>query len=306
MRLTNAGEAGAFFLARAIIVAVLMVGSPYVLSPLYFQLYQAGGAVLMTVATLSVSFIAWLLTLLLFIVFRSGFGAVPAMVAGQGRRDAVTSSAGEIGAFLIAIVIVMVVFYIVNAFVLVGIYGFLRQSGQMYLVPAVSIATAIVTAIVFFLLFIALRGAMPAVPSAGGPIESYDDGGASMGFGRAIATCFRKYAVFSGRASRSEYWFFVLFEILLYVVLVIADIAAFRGSMNVFSTLASLVLFLPGLAVLVRRLHDTDRSAWWILIPFVPIIGSIWLIVILCTRGTEGANRYGMGPAEAAIPEVFA
>ena len=171
MRLTNAGEAGAFFLARAIIVAVLMVGSPYVLSPLYFQLYQAGGAVLMTVATLSVSFIAWLLTLLLFIVFRSGFGAVPAMVAGQGRRDAVTSSAGEIGAFLIAIVIVMVVFYVVNAFILVGIYGSLRQSGQMYLVPAVSIATAIVTAIVFFLLFIALRGAFPAVPSAGAPLE---------------------------------------------------------------------------------------------------------------------------------------
>jgi uncharacterized membrane protein YhaH (DUF805 family) len=74
----------------------------------------------------------------------------------------------------------------------------------------------------------------------------------------------------------------------------------------VLSTLASLVLLLPGLSVLVRRLHDTDRSAWWILIPFVPLIGSIWLIVLLCQRGTEGANRYGMGPAEAAIPEVFA
>ena len=142
------------------------------------------------------------------------------------------------------------------------------------------------TAIVFFLIFVALRGAFPAVPSAGAPVESYEaGGGASMGFGQAIATCFRKYAVFRGRASRSEYWFFVLFEILVYIVLMIADIIAFRGSMNVFSTLASLVLFLPALAVLVRRLHDTDRSAWWILIPFVPIIGSIWLIVLLCAVG---------------------
>src|SRR5262249_41206369 len=150
--------------------------------------------------------------------------------------DAVTSSAGEIGAFLIAIVIVMVVFYVVNAFILVGIYGSLRQSGQMYLAPAVSIATAIVTAIVFFLLFIALRSAFPAVPSAGAPVEPYEaGGGASMGFGQAIATCFRKYAVFSGRASRSEYWFFVLFELLVYIVLLIADVIAFRGSMNVFS-----------------------------------------------------------------------
>src|SRR5262249_13412228 len=261
---------------------------------------------LMTVATLSVSFLAWLLTFLLFLVFRGGFGAVPAMVVGQGRRGAVAASAGEVGAFLIALLIGMGAFYVRNSFVLVGVYTWLRQTGQMYLTMPLAIATSLVTAIVFFLLFIALRGAMPAVPSAGGPIDSYDDGGASMGFGRAIATCFRKYAVFSGRASRSEYWFFVLFEILLYIVLVIADFLAFRGSMNVFSSLASLVLLLPGLAVFVRWLPDTDRSAWWILMSFVPIVGSIWLLVILCTRGTEGANRYGMGPAEAAIPEVFA
>jgi uncharacterized membrane protein YhaH (DUF805 family) len=307
MQLTNAGEVGAFFLARAIIVALLMVGTPFLLSPLYFQLFQTGGAVLMMVATLSVSFLAWLVTLLLFLVFRSGFGAVPAMVAGPGRRDAVTSSAGEIGAYLIALLIVMVASSVLNGFVLGGVYASLRQSGQMYLVMPLSIAVSIVTAVVFFLLFIAVRSALPAVPSAGGPIEPYDDGGgASMGFGRAIATCFRKYAVFSGRASRSEYWFFALFQILLYTGLVIVDILVFRGSMNVFSTLASLILLLPSLAVLVRRLHDTDKSAWWILIPLVPIIGSIWLIILLCQRGTEGANRYGMGPAEAAIPEVFA
>jgi uncharacterized membrane protein YhaH (DUF805 family) len=176
----------------------------------------------------------------------------------------------------------------------------------MYLVMPLSIAAALVTAIVFFLLFIAVRGAMPGAASADGPLETYDDGGETMGFGKAIATCLRKYAVFSGRASRSEYWFFVLFETLLFAILIILDIVAFRGFMNVLLTLALLILFLPRLAVLVRRLHDTDKSGWWMLIPLVPVIGSIWLIVILCRRGTDGANRFGMGPATVAISEVFA
>src|SRR5262245_4120329 len=123
MKLTNGGELGAFFLARAIVVVLLMVGSPFVLSPIYVQLYQTGGAVLMTIATMSVSVLAWLITLVLFLVFRGGFGAVPTMVVGNGRRDAVTSSGGEIGAYLIAVLIVLVVFYVFNAFVLAGIYS---------------------------------------------------------------------------------------------------------------------------------------------------------------------------------------
>jgi uncharacterized membrane protein YhaH (DUF805 family) len=200
----------------------------------------------------------------------------------------------------------MVLVSVLNATVLVAVYASLRQSGGTIGVLPVSLSVSALSAVVLFLIFIAVRGAMPAAASPDGPIESYDDGGAGMGFGRAIATCFRKYAVFSGRASRSEYWFFVLFQILLYIVLVIADILLFRGSMGVFATLGSLILFLPGLAVLVRRLHDTDKSAWWILLSFIPIIGSIALIVMLCLRGTEGENRYGMGPAQAAIPEVFA
>ncbi len=308
MRLTNGAEVGAFSLARAIVVVILMVATPLLLSPLYLQLFRSGGAAMMTVATLSVSFIAWLITLLLFLAFRGGFGGVPPIVAGDGRRDAMTSSAGEIGAFLIAILVVMVAFSLFSTFVMARVYASLGQSGRIYLVMPLSIAISIATAVVFFLVFIALRGAFPPVASTGGQIETYveGEGGAGMGFGEAIATCFRKYAVFRGRASRSEYWFFVLFQILLYIVLVIGDALAFRGAMTVFSTLASLILFLPGLAVLVRRLHDTDRSAWWILISLVPIIGSIWLIVLLCQRGTDRANRYGMGPVQAAIPEVFA
>jgi uncharacterized membrane protein YhaH (DUF805 family) len=67
-----------------------------------------------------------------------------------------------------------------------------------------------------------------------------------------------------------------------------------------------LILLLPSFAVTVRRLHDIDMSGWWILISFIPLIGGILLLVWTCQRGTQGANRFGMGPAQAAIPEVFA
>lgn len=308
MRRTNRAEAGAFFLARAITVAILFAVNP-LLAPLYLQLFRTGvgggGAMLVTIVSTSISVVAWLVTFLLFIALRGGFAGVPATVSA--RRNAVTSSGGEIGAYLIAALIALAAGYALNILVMARVYVSVRQSGGPMAVIPVSLGVSAVLAVVAFLIFVAVRSAMPASPAAAdGPPALYDEGGASMGFGQAIATCFRKYAVFGGRASRSEYWFFVLFEILLYIALMIADLALFRGSVNVLSTLASLVLLLPGLAVLVRRLHDTDRSAWWILIPFVPLIGSIWLIVLLCQRGTEGANRYGMGPADAAIPEVFA
>jgi uncharacterized membrane protein YhaH (DUF805 family) len=304
--LTNSREAAAFFVARAIVVPIyFFVITPLLLAPLYTAMFRAGGAALMTLVTTSISFVTWLVTLVLFLALRAGFDGVPPRVGG--RRDAMTSSAGEIAAFLVAALISILLLWAASVFVLTGIYASLRQTGQAIWVTPFALAVSVVSAIVFFLIFIAIRGAMPGAATAEGAIEAYDGGGgASMGFGQAIATCFRKYAVFSGRASRSEYWFFILFELLLYIGLIIVDLLAFRGSMNVFSTLASLILLLPGLAVLVRRLHDTDRSAWWILIPFVPLIGSIWLLVLLCERGTEGANRYGMGPAGAAIPEVFA
>jgi uncharacterized membrane protein YhaH (DUF805 family) len=307
VRLTNSREVAAFFVTRAIIIAIYFAVTPLLLAPLFSAMFRSGGVPLMTLATTSVTFVTWMITLLLFIALRGGFGGVPPMVAGYGRPDAVTSSGGEIGAFLLSVLIVMAAQWALAVFVLAGIYASLRQSGNLILIMPIGIGVSVVFSVVFFLLFIAIRGAMPAAASPDAPIEAYGDGGgASMGFGQAIATCFRKYAVFSGRASRSEYWFFVLFEMLLFIVLVIVGGLVFRDHAGVLLMLAVLILLLPRVAVLVRRLHDTDRSAWWILIPFVPIIGSIWLIVLLCTRGTDGANRYGMGPVQAAIPEVFA
>lgn len=115
-----------------------------------------------------------------------------------------------------------------------------------------------------------------------------------MTFDAAIRDGLSKYAQFNGRSSRSAYWWFVLFSVLVYVATDIVD--AVIGT-PIFTVLAVIGLFLPSLAVLVRRLHDTDRSGWWVLISFVPLIGSIVLIVFACTVSGP-PNKYGDGTDE--------
>jgi len=117
-----------------------------------------------------------------------------------------------------------------------------------------------------------------------------------MQFQDAIRSGFRNYVTFSGRASRSEYWYWVLFAVLVAIASAIVDHAMFPlVSTGPIEGLTSLVLFLPGLAVSARRLHDIDRTAWWILITFT-VIGIILLLIWACTRGTAGANRFGPDP----------
>ena len=118
-----------------------------------------------------------------------------------------------------------------------------------------------------------------------------------MGFTDAITTCFQKYVVFSFRARRPEYWYWVLFNTLVIVALTIVDLILFGAGTGVLSSVASLALLLPSLAVFVRRLHDTDRSAWWILLGLVPLVGAIILLIWMCQRGTAGPNRFGPEPA---------
>lgn len=112
----------------------------------------------------------------------------------------------------------------------------------------------------------------------------------------------RKYAVFSGRARRKEYWYFALGYLVLYVACALIDwvlgpIWSLIGEdIGLFGLLLAIGLFLPSLAVTVRRLHDTDRSGWWILIFFIPIVGVIVAVVFLASKGTEGDNRFGPDP----------
>lgn len=102
-------------------------------------------------------------------------------------------------------------------------------------------------------------------------------------FGEAIEACFKKYATFTGRANRSEYWWWYLFTFLLSWVPFIGFVAC----------LATLV---PSIAVGVRRLHDTGRSGFWLFISLIPIVGAIWLIVLMCQRSQDGDNEYGANP----------
>lgn len=114
-----------------------------------------------------------------------------------------------------------------------------------------------------------------------------------MGFGEAIGACFSKYITFAGRARRAEYWYWILFTFLLQfgAGFVLGVIGQGRIASPV-SLLISLVLFLPGLAVLARRLHDTDRSGWWWFICLTGI-GAFVVLYWLCLEGTKGTNRYG-------------
>jgi uncharacterized membrane protein YhaH (DUF805 family) len=115
-----------------------------------------------------------------------------------------------------------------------------------------------------------------------------------MDFVNAITSGFRHYVTFSGRASRSEFWYWTLFAVLVTSAAQIADNALFDDP-GLFGPLVSLALFLPGLAVGIRRLHDIDRTGWWWLIALT-IIGLILLIIWACVKGTSGPNRYGPDP----------
>jgi uncharacterized membrane protein YhaH (DUF805 family) len=115
-----------------------------------------------------------------------------------------------------------------------------------------------------------------------------------MSFGEAIAAGFGNYVNFQGRASRSEFWYWVLFAIILAIVAAIIDNAII--GLPIIGVVVSLGLLLPGLSVSIRRLHDTDRTGWWILIGLVPIVGAILLLIWYCTKGTTGPNSYGSDP----------
>jgi uncharacterized membrane protein YhaH (DUF805 family) len=110
----------------------------------------------------------------------------------------------------------------------------------------------------------------------------------------------RKYAVFSGRARRKEYWFFTLFYFLVLLLLGVVSELAGPGAEDALIFLAGaffLALFLPALAVTVRRLHDVGRSGWWILLGLVPL-GDIVLLIFTLLPSQPGQNRYGGNPLE--------
>ena len=122
-----------------------------------------------------------------------------------------------------------------------------------------------------------------------------------MGFGEAIQSGFRNYVGFSGRASRSEYWWWFLFAFLIGIAANIVDRSLGGGMAGVglLGGIVALALLLPNIAIGIRRLHDRDKSGWWLLLVLIPLIGAIIQIIWFIMRGTPGPNRFGEDPVRS-------
>ena len=135
----------------------------------------------------------------------------------------------------------------------------------------------------------------PPPPPGGG----YGGGAAQPALPNPLISYWKKvvlenYANFEGRARRSEFWFFELANVIVWLVLLIlANIAGILGLLAIVYWLGILI---PSIAVGIRRLHDTDKSGWWILIGLVPFVGGIILLVFMCIDGTRGTNQWGPSP----------
>ena len=123
-----------------------------------------------------------------------------------------------------------------------------------------------------------------------------------MGFTASIGTCFSKYGVANGRARRSEYWWFALLLFIISLVTRFADAFLFTDlvleyGISPINTVASLATFIPSVCAYIRRLHDVNRSGWWMFIALT-CVGIIPLLIWLCSKGTDGSNDYGGDPLQ--------
>lgn len=138
-----------------------------------------------------------------------------------------------------------------------------------------------------------VHSACPAVPN-GFPVV--DLGGFRMHW---YLDVLKQYAVFGGRARRTEYWMFALVNLVVSIVLLFVGRAI---GFDYLQSVYALAVLLPTLGVSVRRLHDTGRSGWWLLIGLVPVIGAIVLLVFFCIEGQPSENQYGANPKFAGAP----
>mgnify|MGYP000449878171 FL=1 len=126
-----------------------------------------------------------------------------------------------------------------------------------------------------------------------------DDNVIGLSFFQSIGACFKKYFTAKGRASRSEYWFFQLFFIILSAPVMVIDENSTNDTyliLLIISFVAILILFIPNICVSIRRLHDLNKTGWLVLLSLIPFIGGLILFVMLIAKGTEGKNRFGNYP----------
>ena len=117
-----------------------------------------------------------------------------------------------------------------------------------------------------------------------------------MTFSDSVSVCFKKYFIFEGRASRSEYWWFQLIVSPSYFISEVLD-----NEISFFFLGITLLTFIPAISVGVRRLHDTNRSGFFLLISFIPFIGALVLLFLLIPEGTKGKNRFGPDPLKRIV-----
>ena len=131
-----------------------------------------------------------------------------------------------------------------------------------------------------------------------------------MTLNQAIKSAYSQYFGFAGRASRREFWLWVMFVMTILTGLAIlgalTELAPppFRGVVWDLVIFAYLIFWggslIPNHALVFRRLHDTDRSAWWLLISAIPLLGAVFILILMCLPGTEGPNRFGVAPRSGA------
>jgi len=125
-----------------------------------------------------------------------------------------------------------------------------------------------------------------------------------MNFWEAINSAFKNYATFKGRASRSEFWYFFLFSILISLIAQQLDFALHQNESGAISGIVTIILLVPGIALQVRRLHDIGKSGWWFFLNLIPLLGQIALIVLSCMRGHAETNQYGDNPLTEIVPDI--
>jgi len=158
--ITNGREIAAYAIAQAIkIVLVSALSYSGLLAPLYLAAFRAGGAIAVVPVTVALNIVWGGIVLLLFLALRAALGGVPHMVAGADRESAFTSRGGEIGAFVIAYLLMIIVVLTLNAVLLSPLYVSLGRSGQGQIVFAIGLAISLVNATIVYLIFIALRSA---------------------------------------------------------------------------------------------------------------------------------------------------
>jgi len=128
----------------------------------------------------------------------------------------------------------------------------------------------------------------------------------------------KRYAEFSGRSRRKEYWMFVLGVVIVYAIIALLfgagvftgenvdGVGLLGGTAMIVLVIFALAVFIPALAVQVRRFHDQDKSGWFVLLNLIPYLGGIIVLVMMCLEGTKGSNRFGPDPKEPAQDQVLA